>query len=698
MPSSITPLHGYLQPVASGYTHNLLVSYYQNTSKAFQTLQTISSGYTHNNLRTSSFQYITNSISAVTITFDEGSPSADIVDVEPIQTVETSPSTDTTELIVTDVIAFDEVSPSIDTLSTIILDMLTVGITVQILEDDSFETDSILVINTYENEQFTTNISILPNNYAAVTIASSISNPFQPTVIVNGSYYVQNNSTDPYYNPPIPPPPLGNVNTYVSIDCSAIAGLPLEDVYSWSLQLSDAGGSFEITSLNAPGTLGSYIPIFGLQGTITKLGRVNANSAYGYKTSGVFGPPGANKQVIFELPANLNMNNLLPNQTMQQPKSQYWQTYAAAADAIGLAASLSIAWAVPDAPLLDFYPQSGSKTLDALSSLAEGVGGRLRWMGNNQYIVVYPNQSLGSWLIPNCSLINSGGLSYQYLLDLEGYTPPFFLPIIVWPSYLISNIQKANVINDPGNSKIANTNKLGGGGFTTVQRIGGTSKYINSSSGSTPADPSFIVDLPDDTYNVYVQVVVPAGGDLSILYGCTYDLDPSSPNAIALNRETWFNVNGINQGISQRQIMGADGSWKRQLVIDHNFFTHGNTSVDNGQFNLNVGVERLSLNGSSFDKAQSEAQAQQNYILSKEQQRYKFVQSYTGSIESVFFGSIPLPGMNTSITVGGVSVSGIIESVNFSFPGTLSIQVAQYQQLDFYTNMRTWTLNQGTVI
>jgi len=633
------------------------------------------------------------------IIFDEFSPSIDSIGLSTIIIEEPSPSTDQFNLLLANSITFDDFSPSTDILLVNgIIDTLQCGVTVCVEEYDSFEAGVTNEIQIYDTGQFTTNLDVFPFNLAAVTNASSINNPFLPTVIFDGNYYVSNPSTDPGHT--------AGIISYIAFSCGAIGGISLSDIYSFNLTLNDLGGTFDIVSKNPPGGLGSHIPIFGLLGTITRLGRINSNSAFGYVTSGVFGSPSLNNQLIFEVSGNLNVNSLVPNQTMQQPHSSLWQTYQAAAMAIAGAANVNLAWMVQDSPLIDFYPQSGITALNALSTLAEGVGAKLRWFGNNQYVIAYPNQAFGAWSVPNCKLINAGGLRYQYLLNVEND-----FPLVVFPSLQQYSIQQSQVLANPSNPPVSSTNQLGGGGFTTIQNLGGTTKLLSkgsiNSDGSPDgtADPAIPVPIPDDTQSVYVQVLIPYPKPLDQQYGATWNLPASDtlktqddivnglPVNEVSNRDTWFLADGLNApGISTQTVIGADGQVTRRVLISPNFFNTANTSVNDEHFTVNIGVVRLSLDN-QFKQAQQESNDQQNYVLSQQQMRYRFIPTYQGTIDAVFWGSMPLPGQIATASVGGVTVNGIIENVSFSFPANLSVQVQQYRQLNFITNFTELTAN-----
>jgi hypothetical protein len=314
--------------------------------------------------------------------------------------------------------------------------------------------------------------------------------------------------------------------------------------------------------------------------------------------------------------------------------------------------------------------------------MASRVGATLRWNGNNTYLVTYPDKYFGLWEVPSCKLLAGGGIRFEEKIDLEsglsgtgnavGY---FYSPL------------------DAGTNTLPSTSP-GGGAGTAVQQIAKITKKLTSD------DPPLVYDLPFDYDSVWIQILIPDGrgtGGSNLV---------SINNFVTTNPQQWFefNIAGLaNEYIFQTNI---GGKYIPQVKVDHRLFPE-NDAVNDGNFVMSIAVVRKSLNA-AFEKSKEAENNRIRDLLARSQDGYRFIKTYSGTIQATFFGSIPVPGMwgkatvenvkirvptsattYTEYNIGDITVEGIIESVQFSYPGLITISVAQYIRLNFYSTNRT---------
>lgn len=659
---NIKPVHNGFQDVGSGSTHDDFVSDYDDSSKAFQDFDDVGSTSTHDAFGESGYQYVLNEPQQI----DEQAPILDevqttvrvsieeLIDVldyasppgNPIP--EASPITDsvktTVRIQIEELIGSNDSARAVETFSEISTCFIKVN--QYFANKDSTK----IQISAYQNEISTTNISILENNLVGVTSASSASNPFLPTVYCNGTFLVQNAST-------VPSGSLSNTSIFVKYLNAGVTGIDLCDLQSFSLELDDSGGNFSIASTELVGNVEDTVTIFGFRGTITASGPEVSDSLDGYKQSGIFGNRNLNRQITYLLFGNTAYNQIIPNQTLQVPSTLLWRTVSDAARAIGQAAGVGIAWATKDLALGDFTPQSGQTALDALSSLAGRVGGRLLWNGDQSYIVAYPDFHRGYWEVPDCCLITSSGISYANLIDWSRLSSA----VAVVPSFPTFDAGKKTLPGSTAND----------GAGPQVKKFFETTKLLTSD------DPPLVEDLPQDYDKVYIQILIPEG------QGTGGANQVSLNNFVTNNPKEWFELNVGAFNSEYVFITNIGGARIPQVKVDYRLFPD-NDAVDAGNFVLSLAyTTRTQEVNDAFNKQKQQAADQIRDTLAQQQESYRFVKTYEGTINCLFFGSIPLPGMWAKATVGDTIVEGIVERVGFSFPGILSVTVARYRRITF---------------
>lgn len=530
-------------------------------------------------------------------------------------------------------------------------------------------------VQAYKDNFFTTGIPVLQNTLVAVTNATSASNPFAPTLVVNGTTIYAGVG-----NPA--PASVANTSLYFKYLSAGVTGLDLCEIYNFGLNLDYSGGNFQVTSrqplAGSINNLGEDVTFFGFKGAITESGRIVSSSVKGYKAAGVFGPLLMYKQFGFVAASNLQTRQVTSNQRLTMPHLTDKMTVEGVAKAMLSVVSrqsaepVTLHWAVQDAPYDNSLAESGMSALEALGQLAARSSGALRWDGNNHYTVAYPDICFGQFTVPDCSLIGVGGLEYTDYVDLgTGLTGA---GVVIVPNSAQFDATKNEIAKTPE----------GQGGAATVNQIVKITKLLTSD------DPPLVYDLPQDYDTVHIQILVPATGStggtntLSLNNWVTkrpeefftFDVGSGAAGTVGQNTEYIFKTN-------------VGGVMIPQVKVDHRVFPTGNGTVDSGNFVLTLACTRRSLN-SAFEQAQKEVEDYQRAIQEWNVQNYKFVKTYSGTIHCLFFGSIPLPGMCASATVGDMTVSGVVESVNFSYPGFLTIQVAKYIRLNMMKPPLRW--------
>lgn len=722
---NITPVHNDLAVTGSNTTFTSLINFRDGDLQAFNDIQETVVGNTAftTGFKTSGYQYITiTGFSPVTEPLDTTDSLFTYYTVYADETLTLYEATNTGHIIQEEVLdiledtfvqytvyceevmdcldsfaslsIFEEIQTIIDSTIVYITKVFTEGLNITESTDpflffdvvDGTETNVLVAfqdddttaqtIAIIDESMDSTAIAVKPYNLVAVTGASAISNPFEPTIIMGGVTYVSNPSTEPDPSYVITPETY-----YVQWLNAGIGGATACDVYNFNFSLDYSGGSFSITSEFPLGNLGDVISIFGLRGTITEFGREVSHSYVGYRTSGIFGNPNLNKQLQFLVYGNQYFLKLLSSQNLTGAPSDSWQTVKAAAYAIAQVAGINLAWTVADAPLTDLFAQASSTGYEALSSLAGMVGGTLRWNGNNHYTVSYPTQSAGTWYVPNQHLINDSGIAYGNILDLEyGVSGTGAIAMQVYDTFDETQRQLPGGTDPTQSDGI--TAQSGGAAVPDIVTIASTSKPFNAE------DPPLIREMPLDTTDLYIQILVTPESFNADLGGANSgSTGQTGARYVTTNEDIWYNLGNFSAiGSNPYFIKKSIGGQTRICMrADYTLFPQL-SSINNGNFVMSFGVKRQDLSA-DYLKAQEEAAQAQKNLLARTQDAFRFVKTYDGTINSYFFGSIPLPGMyGGSGLICSNTVEGVIESVTFSSPGIISVQVARYKKINFIHN------------
>lgn len=567
-------------------------------------------------------------------------------------------------------IVFDETGLITDTVSSTTLESgpfdLTFSTVISISTYNDITVPSNIQIAEYVDFTATTNVNVMENYLLSTSNVTAPGNIFEPTVIVNGAYVVQNPSTDPGGD-------ISQTSVYINIKNAGLTGISACDLEGYNFTLDYNGGNFSIISTETMGALGDVIDLYGFKGTITVNGQALSNGQAGFTQRGIFGNPKLNRMFQYLAGSNSTLSPLLTNSAFYNAGSESWQTASSVARAIAGIAGINLQWLPFDVAVSDFRIEDSMTAIDALSSMAAKVGAQLRWNGNNSYIIAYPDQYFGLWSPPSCSLIASDGLSNENYLDLSTGLYGSNMGIISSFAPVFNSGEKTLPVPP-------------GGGAPQVQQI------LKMRTKMTSNDPPLIHDLPLDYDKVYIQILVPDNGDTS----GTNQIGIA--NFITKSPAAWFEFTasafGNNPYVFTTNVGGA---YVPQVKIDYKVFPTVNSSINKGNFWLSVACTRKQP-----PATQPVNNIQQQAAQVASQESFRFIKTYSGTFSCVFFGSIPVPGMWASATVpnvrlsvpnnfggydikviGDVTVEGIIESVNFSFPGFVTVQVAQYKRLNF---------------
>lgn len=526
----------------------------------------------------------------------------------------------------------------------------TASCLLQIMAEGRFDPTTTVQIAVDEDRKYSQDVVVQPSNLVAVTNATSPSNPTTPTYISNGQVIYSFPQTLPASSV------WSNARCYVKFNCNDLIGtVSASATLSYGLDIQDGGGTWSASTVNEVGDFFDQIQLFGLTGTITRTGFDYPRSPY--TTKGILGSPKMNKELLFLTYGTKFYIDNFTNQNLAKPDITKYKTHQDAARLIASLTGSTLTWRVQDYPLANFTPQASQTGLQALSSLAQEVGAVLRWNGGTHYTVAYPDTSFGLWEVPDCCLITSFSKECNADLNTGYYTPGVYMV----PQ--LSTFNAGTHVNNLNEGTVTAAN--GTVGAKQIEEIYRTTtpKII----GSSPVET---VDLPYDFEDVYIQIVTSTDGQ-----GRFVTFDP--------HRWTLLQTGFAGQYINNVDVAGV---LKPVVLIDPSLFPQNNTDLQNGPeyWYMKIGITRKQVAGGT---AGDEDDAEKKLLLGQTVMRYKFVPTCTGTISATFFGSIPLPGMTARATMNGRTIQGIIESVNFSSPGIITVNVVDWTRLVFYQRL-----------
>lgn len=695
----LNPVHNDFKAAQNSPTYSTLYTFYQDSAKAYQNFVAANNSPTYSSLHTTGFQYIlgvlTRSASAtdgqgmvetvtrvVSRTVNETLGSTETAQLFPLKAFDGQGMIDTSSRKVSRTIneflgnldiaskqfpvtdqegqgmvegvsrliqrTVHETLGSLDTATEI--KRITANYTVNIRGNVRMALPFTVKIGlkTRLTQNYTTSITGNINHLVAATAATGTdylgnSNPFNPTVVVDGTAIYGS-----------APPLVTSAGVYIDIPNTGTnrigsGALNWGDLYNFGMSLDYSGGTFSIGSIPFFGNRGDSLNIFGLTGTLTDSGYRISNSMKGYTSAGIFGLPRLNKQFKYITNSTTLFSFINNPQTgaFGQPGGV---TVKSAALKVAALCQINLIWVAKDLPLTNFSFEPSMNGLSALNSLAQRVGANLRWYGGDTYYVAYPPYTVGNFVIPSAKLISAIGQEASSHLDLEtGIGGAVNINSYGTPVQSISNYAPPTyALGGTGSYNLPNNGQSSGFSSPLVPVSGPITKLLTSS------DPPLIYSLPSQYTDILVQVLIPGTYTSSGRYVTT---DPGV-------WDTFVAPGNLNQYIYQ---VYEGGAYIKKLMIDYNVFpTH--PAVQAGNFTMQVSCLLRSPEPSQIQNP--------NFIPT-------YVQTYKGTINCVFFGVMPLPGMFVSSTVDNLTVSGVIERVSYTSPGFLQLDVTQYTQIDW---------------
>lgn len=508
-----------------------------------------------------------------------------------------------------------------------------------IVDEDSLVSMTVQ-IDSVIDELSSTMLAIAPYAPEPVSVLDSPDNPFLPTIAVDGEYLTDNEDTQPVGG-------VAGTSIYINLANPGLGDASLCGLYSYSINLTLGGGTFSFLSEDRIGSIGTGLQIFGLGAIVTEEGRHYSSSGIGWATNGIFGTRAMNKQLLLGLHQTA-IHDIAPSYLMESPKSNTWTTVASAARALANAAGVDLVWMAQDAPLTDLFPQTGQTVRQAIEGLAARVSGVLVYTGAT-YVVVDPVRGYGSgFSLPDCRLLAPGGVEVKDILDLD--TSILFFPVEGDTGAAVTRggLASADMADisptlfPPKPSKVESI-----GSMRSKIEAGQTVQYF---------------DLPGDYREVKAQIVVE---DASLVGGL-----------VTLDSNVW-----VGTELSPALPVITRASGKKQVVVAASNFP---SNLSDGDFSLNVGYTRHTEPiDEAFEKAREDAINRKRHLLEAQQQALRYFRATQGTINTVFFGQVPIPGGKGNITFESAVMSGMIESVNISSPGYMSLQIGRYVQTSF---------------
>jgi hypothetical protein len=491
----------------------------------------------------------------------------------------------------------------------------------------------------------TVSVNVSQLVHAAVTDFTSPTNPFAPTIIINGSYLSSNVETDPGL------PAVADTPIFLSLSKSGLFGTTECNLISWNINLDFLGGDWSTVTTAPIGVIFDILDIFGLKGQITETGQGFGEQGMVYLTKGVFGNQVLNQPLQLIARTYPGLAGVVLTHYLQSPPTVQWTTVRDAANAIAAAAGIPLGWFAPDAPLTDMGVESGGSVGSALQSLAARVGAIVIWDGSFGYITIPLDAHYGIWNVPDCSLLLPSGAQYSDIGDLQSYRA------VLMPVHPAFNGEATfYMINDPvgGFSKptltfYPNPDK--------IEAIGSISKKLEADHPVVwfPLNPDY------DPTKLKIQIRTKN--------------DPSGAN-VTLSEEEWFPFAGATQ---------TRGDGTKWAGVDSGNFPTGNTDIDENNFQMTLGFVRdVTQEKENFLEAAAARVAVRRRELIQQQEFLRFIARQRSSIASVFFGSIPLCGMLGTVTVEGVDIQGIIQSVSVASPGFITVSGLLNKRFHFY--------------
>jgi hypothetical protein len=492
---------------------------------------------------------------------------------------------------------------------------------------------AVLTRHAHKNK-YGTEVQVRQYTAPAVNNLTDPANGAEPTLVLNGDYIVQNTSSD-----------KGSAGQYISLKESAID--PNCQLKSWNFDYQIGGGTFSIASIQPVGNIGDDIAFFGIPCVITAVEDESSDSGEFSITSGIVGNSTVlDQEILLTLDTSnmINMRPLFPNTPVQAPSSVQWTTISEAARAICAYAGISLRWDTKDAPLVDAFLETGMTIKDALQSLASRVNAFSTFDGVDSWIVFDPDIGFGGWA-PNlgsgCGVWTKEGLKVKRSLNLK--TKSVQIPVKPSTSGAVTYIANPLTANPPI--------------IETIKTF------------KAPVDNDTMIPIPADNhsdlegtengsaFNTFRQILMPTQD--SQVIGNTYI--PGTIVKDGVQRVAGDTLDP-NEWTPHTLPVVKDDKGVSYWVVRNSDFDENLSSPD---FEYKIGYRRNTKPLTDAFQQQQSEQEQRNRLYDQyQQERIRYFPVNTGTANMVFFGSIPIPGNNISLTKATRSISGIVESVS----------------------------------
>ena len=517
---------------------------------------------------------------------------------------------------------------------------------VGIMQPFQYEDTAIIRVSSTFEQEDTTNVGVRMYSLPDTTNASSVNNPFYPTIIMDGQVVT--------YNPLTAPSSYNSSTRDVWINNIAIGNFNYCNIYDYNINLDEAGGTWDIFADVPIGPLLGQVTICGLSGTTTRIKQEWSNSTYGYRSSGIFGNP------VMSRPLNMIGDSLL-FQLLTNPRTgikpaEFFTTYAGAAQSIARLAGSGLNWYIADFPYIETFSQEGASIMDALNSVVSTVGGKLRWDGTNNYMAIYPPFTTGSFSIPSWKLVTAA--NGEQIGDISTGTAgvgSFGFQVYTNNIALGLGLPTDTVPDNQYN----------------IQPVYTTSKAMSSE------DPDIPIKVAADAVELYVQILVKEGFAGTAAY-------------LTNNENEWFSLGSpalTNPYFKPNYTLGQQ--YSLIAYCNQGLFPANSEPIDNGNFVLRLGVRRYDPRA-EFLAAKDLRDAQVKNQIARTVGQMRYIKSYVANFACQFFGALPIPGMRLEdVYICGTNKieGGVVESVSLTSPGVLTIQAVQYSKIDFHANL-----------
>jgi hypothetical protein len=493
----------------------------------------------------------------------------------------------------------------------------------------------VKIIHRFD-ESFSTRLNIIHYAPPPTQQLANLSNSMSPTVIIGGVETVVTGSTQ------------HGTGNQISLDFAETFGSCGIQQYQLNTAINNVG-TFEIYADTKFADANDTIFLCGLKCHVKDVGPFTSDSGEGFLISGVCGPSAQmNKKLFLTAHNTTGLKDLAAQFPLQQPPSAQWSTIEAAAKAIAAKAGISLIWTTFDAPLQDAFIETNMRAGEAIISLASRVGGVTVWDGADALVVCTPYPGYGAWEgIPTCSLWGRGGMVGPILhVDMDNETA--ILPVDL--------LHQVTIALAPSGLKAVPIPK--------VEPI-----HVISSKLKPDAPPLYMRVAGDFKLPAKVQILVSSE-------------DQVGPTFTTINKDEWFDASYPLETMEDK---------KKALILQP---TDIPNALRNGAFHMTVGYVRDTSGIDALHDEQVSVFGERKVtLMTGAYERLRYLRWQYANANFPLFGSMPLPGNQTTLTFKGNTITGTIESVSISggrnTPPEVRMSIGTYARISFDRPLQT---------